>query len=275
VGKSSLFNAILQEERVVVSPIPHTTRDPNITEIEYNGYYFHLVDTAGLAKKARVYDHGEIEIFSVKKTLETIKKADIGILMINANEGASLQDKKIRALLEENRCGIIILANKWDMVSAKNTATLGLTRKKLYDDFKSINWAPIIFSSVANHRRGQIFGIEDRFVAAGQKSRERENPIYELLDVVISVFKNRHTTVSDEELKKLLARVVARKAPPRAPGFPYPKISRVTQVGVNPPRFSIHIPKNSRLADHYFGYLTNQLRESFQLWGTVVSVGVG
>lgn len=274
VGKSSLFNAILQEERVVVSPVPHTTRDPNVTEIEYNGYYFHLVDTAGLAKKARVYDHGEIEIFSVKKTLETIKKADIGILMINANENASLQDKKIRALLEENRCGIIILANKWDMVSLKNTASLGLTRKKLYDDFKSINWAPIIFSSVANHRRGQVFGIEDRFVAPGAKSRAPENPIYALLDVVISVFKNRHTTVSDEELKKWLMRVVARKAPPRAPGFPYPKISRVTQVGVNPPRFSIRIPKGARLADHYFGYLTNQLRESFQLWGTVVSVGV-
>ncbi len=267
VGKSSLFNAVLKEERVVVSPIPHTTRDPNDTEIAYLGYTISLVDTAGLRKKARVYDSDEIEIFSVKKTLEQLKRADIALLMIDCSEGIGTQDRKIAGLIEREKNGLIMAANKWDAVLEKTPGSMAATRKRVYGAFRAFNWAPVVFTSVRDPLRGNVYGVEKRYIGDGGV-KSKNNPLHSLLDLAIAIQENRMRQIGIDELRASWKRAVKKQPPPRYRGYASSKILEVKQIGVNPPRFSVAIPKNTYLPAHYLGYLENELRKEFGFWGT-------
>ncbi|MEK9166084.1 MAG: ribosome biogenesis GTPase Der [Patescibacteria group bacterium] len=278
VGKSSLFNALLQEERVVVSPVPHTTRDPNNTQINYNNYQFNLIDTAGLRKKARVYESDQIEIFSVQKTLEVIKKSNIALLIIDCSQSATVQDLKISKLINDNYCGLIIIANKWDKILNKDTNSLTKMREYIYARFKSLNWAPLIFTDVKNPKAGHMFGLEEKYLKSFQslqknlKSLFLANPLYQLLDLVIAVNQNQNQYLQPEELNLTLLKAIKKQPPPKAKGFRRPRIINFKQVEINPPSFMITLPPKVKLPQSYLGYLKKQLRAKFGLWGTVINI---
>jgi GTP-binding protein len=323
VGKSSLFNALLQEERVVVSPIPHTTRDPNDTEITYQNHIINLIDTAGLRKKARIYKGApakrgnnlakggsragrgdKIEIFSIKKTLDIIKKADIALLLIDASLGITTQDLKISKLLKDSSCGLIIVANKWDKVQDKNVSSLQKIREYFYSRLKSLNWAPLIFSDVKHPSKGRIFGLEENYMARGSSSclsaaelrvseanpdeakrrslrqakasdepHKPANPMHKLLDLSLAINQNQNQQIPEEELKTALLQALKAQPPPRPRrNKPRPKIIDWKQVDTTPPTFLLTLPPKVSLPNHYLGYLKNQLRKKFNLWGTVINL---
>ncbi|MFH1712934.1 MAG: ribosome biogenesis GTPase Der [Candidatus Jacksonbacteria bacterium] len=278
VGKSSLFNALLQEEKVVVSPVPHTTRDPNNTQINYNNYQFNLIDTAGLRKKARLYESDQAEIFSVQKTLEVIKKSAIALLIIDCSQSTTTQDLKISKLINDNYCGLIIIANKWDKILDKNTGSLVKMREYIYARFKSLNWAPLIFTNVKKPKNGQLFGLEEKYLKSFQsiqkdlKSLSHANPLYQLLDLVIAVNQNQNQYLPQEELNLTLRHAIKKQPPPKAKGLRRPRITNFKQIEINPPSFMITLPPRTKLPQSYLGYLKKQLRAKFGLWGTVIHI---
>src|SRR3989338_3535353 len=275
VGKSSLFNALLKEERVVVSPIPHTTRDPNDTELAYHGYLITIIDTAGLRKKARLYDSNQIEIFSAQKTLEQLKRSDIALLMIDCLNGIGMQDRKLAGLIEREKNGFIIAANKWDAIQEKTPDSMALARKRVYGAFRAFGWAPLVFTEVHDPMKGRVYGIEERYkkqIINNNANNEDQNPLRALLDLGIAIKENRMRWIPEDELRAAWKRAVKKQPPPRYRGHPSPKVLTILQIGANPPRFSVIIPKNAYLPAHYLGYLENELRREFGFWGTGIVV---
>lgn len=279
VGKSSLFNALLGEKRVVVSPLPHTTRNTNDTEITYGDYRFTLIDTAGLRKKARIYKEKKntIEIFSIKQTLAALKRSDIALLMFDLGDDLRQQDMGIGQLVADQALGLIIIANKWDTVPGKATNTLTNYRKAVRANFCMLDWAPVIFSDVQHEARGQIFGLEEKFMRSAtpdQKVKVTESrPLYQLLDLAISVWHNRTQQLGDSQLTHFLKQTIKKLPPPRSKATGRrARLTRFQQISTNPPTFEFTLPTRVKLPPHYFGYLENQMREHFNFWGTSIVI---
>ena len=280
VGKSSLFNALLNEDKVVVSSIPPTTRDPNTTEIMYRNHIFNLVDTAGLRKKARIYGtkKNQVEIFSVGQTLKSIKKSDIALLMLDVFQYSTVQDLKISKLILDNASGLILVANKWDKIEDKKPNTLVHSRQFIYGRFKSLNWAPLIFTVSKDAIKGKIFGLEEKYFDAKKTetnpaSSTTINPMFKLLDLVIQIRENQNRTIDEVELRNAVKEITTKQPPPKPKGrMRRPKILKFEQPATCPPTFLIELPAKARLPNHYLGYLKNQLRLRFGFWGTPVLI---
>ena len=243
VGKSSLINKILGENRLIVSNIAGTTRDAIDSEFEnqYGKYMF--IDTAGLRRHSKVEEN--IEKYSVLRTSLAVERADVCILMIDANEGVTEQDTKIAGLAHESGKGVIIASNKWDEYEKEN-GTLEQYTKDVYNKLAYLSYAPIIFISA--------------------KTGQRVEKIFNLINEVAN---NNAFRISTSNLNELLAEAVAMVQPPTDKGRRL-KIFYMTQVGTKPPTFAVFVNSKKLFHFSYERYLVNKLREEYGFKGTPI-----
>lgn len=241
VGKSSLVNAILGENRMIVSDIAGTTRDATDSFVENKYGKFVLIDTAGLRRKSRVYDN--IERYSVIRARLAIERAQVCVIMIDALEGFTEQDSKIAGLAHEMGKGCVIAVNKWDAIE-KDGKTMDTYRKKLMQDFAFMSYVPIIFISAKEITR-----------------------IDRLFELVCFVNTQNTMRISTGKLNELLADATARVQPPTDKGKRL-KIYYMTQASTRPPTFVCFVNKKDLFHFSYQRYLENQIREVFGLEGT-------
>ena len=243
VGKSSLVNALTKENRVIVSPIAGTTRDSIDTPFSFEGNDFTLIDTAGLRRRSKVYD--SIEKFSVIRAIAAIERCDICILMIDAMEGITEQDKKIAGIAHEAGKGMMIVINKWDLVE-KETNTMRDYERKVRSELLFASYAPILFTSVLQGRR-----------------------IYDILRKAAAIQEIRMRRITTGKLNNLIEDAVMMRQPPSDKGKRL-KIYYAAQIGVAPPLFSFNINSRKLMHFSYARYLENRLREAYDFEGTSV-----
>lgn len=243
VGKSSLINKIAGEDRVLVSNIPGTTRDAVDTDIVNEYGKFTFIDTAGIRRKSRVDDN--IERYSVLRAYMAVERADVCVIMIDANEGFTEQDSKIAGYAHEKGKASIIAVNKWDVVE-KDEKTMDGYRKKLMNDFSFMSYSPIIFISA--------------------KTGQRISRLFELIQFV----HNQHAMrISTGMLNDVLSDATARVQPPSDKGKRL-KILYMTQPSTKPPTFVVFVNKAELFHFSYQRYLENQIRATFGLEGTPI-----
>lgn len=243
VGKSSLINRILGEERVIVSNIAGTTRDAidSYFENEFGKYTF--IDTAGIRRKSKVNE--SIEKFSVMRTLLAIERADVCLMLIDANEGVTEQDAKIAGEAHEAGKGVILVINKWDEIE-KDTHTIEQFKKEVYNRLSYLNYAPILFISA--------------------KTGQRVNKLYEMINEVASQNAMR---VSTGMLNQVLNEAIAIVQPPTDKGKRL-RIYYMTQASTKPPTFVVFVNDKNLFHFSYERYLVNQIRKEFGLQGTPI-----
>ena len=247
-GKSSIVNALLNEKRVIVSDVSGTTRDSIDSEITYKDQNFVIIDTAGIRKKAKV-DYG-VEKFAVERAIKSIKECDVALLVIDAKEGISDQDKKISSIITEAGKGLVIAINKWDLIEDKKSNTINKFEKYLANEIPFLEYAPKIFiSAVTRQRLPQIF-------EEGKK-----------------VYEQATKRISTGLLNKVVKEAYALNPPQTVKGKRL-KVLYTTQVGIQPPHIVIFANNADLLKDHYKRYLENKLREAFGFFGTPVKISV-
>ena len=248
VGKSSIVNSLLNEDRVIVSDVSGTTRDSIDSYITYNDREFIIVDTAGIRKKAKV-DYG-VEKFAVDRAIRSIRDCDVAVLVIDAAEGISDQDKKISSIITEAGKGIIIAVNKWDLIEDKKSNTINKFDKMLSNEIPFLEYAPKIFISA--------------------KTKQRLNQIF---DKSAEVYEQATKRVSTGLLNKVVKELYALNPPATVKGKRL-KLLYSTQAGIQPPSFVLFANNADLLKDHYKRYIENKLREAFGFFGTPIKIFV-
>ena len=244
-GKSSIVNALLGENRVIVSDISGTTRDSIDSRLTYNDQEFVIIDTAGIRKKAKV-DYG-VEKFAVDRAIRSIRECDVALMVIDATEatnGISDQDKKIASIITEAGKGMVIAINKWDLIEDKKSNTINKFEEKL------VNYVPKIYISAVTHQRlNQIFTR------------------------VVEVQKERSKRVSTGLLNKVINEAYALN-PPQTIRNKRLKIMYSTQAAIEPPTFILFANNEDLMKDHYKRYMENKLREAFGFMGTPIRLSI-
>ena len=241
VGKSSIINKLLGENRVIVSNIAGTTRDAIDTEITWNGKEYIFIDTAGLRRKSRIKE--EIERYSIIRTVTAVERATVVVIVIDATEGVTEQDAKIAGIAHENGKGVIIAVNKWDAVE-KDDKTIYKHTNKIREVLSYMPYAELIFISA--------------------KSGQRLPKLFDLIDVVI---ENNSMRVATGVLNEIMAEAVALQQPPSDKGKRL-KLYYITQVAVKPPTFVIFVNDKELMHFSYTRYIENKIRECFGFRGT-------
>ncbi|EOU1216374.1 ribosome biogenesis GTPase Der [Clostridium perfringens] len=245
VGKSSLINRLLGEERVIVSNVPGTTRDSIDSYLETEDGKFILVDTAGLRRKSKVKE--EIERYSVIRTYAAIEKADVAILVIDAEQGITEQDEKIIGYAHEMNKAIMVVVNKWDLIE-KDDKTLSNYQKDLQQKLKFMPYAKYLFISALTGQR-----------------------VHKILSTAKYCYDNYSKRVSTGLLNDVISKAVLMKEPPVV-ALKRLKIYYATQVATKPPKFVFFVNDPNLLHFSYGRYLENQLRESFDFDGTGIEI---
>ena len=248
VGKSSLLNQILGEERVIVSNIAGTTRDAIDTYYENETSQYCLIDTAGMRRKSKVDDI--IEKYSNMRTISAIERADVCLILIDANEGVTEQDTKIAGLVHEAGKAAIIVVNKWDAVDNKETNTMRDMEREVRDGLSYMTYAPVVFLSALTGSR-----------------------VDKLFPMIQEVYKQNTSRITTGALNSILAEATARVQPPTDKGRRL-KIYYMTQAGTKPPHFVIFCNDARLFHFSYQRYLENQIREVFGLKGTPVRITI-
>jgi GTP-binding protein len=243
VGKSSLINALLGENRLIVSDEAGTTRDAIDTPFEHEGKGYVLVDTAGIRRRSRV--SGDIERYSVIRAIAAIERSDVCLLMIDAVEGVTEQDKKIAGLAHEAGKGIVTVVNKWDLVE-KETDTMKKFQREMRRELAFMAYAPDVFISVLKRQR-----------------------LDNVVRLASRVAEMRAQRVPTGQLNSLVADAVMMKQPPSDKGKAL-RIYYAAQVGVKPPLFSFKVNDEGLMHFSYARYLENRIRESFGFEGTSI-----
>jgi len=245
VGKSSLVNSLLGEERNIVTPVAGTTRDSIYTRYNKFQHDFLLVDTAGLRKKGKVSE--DIEFYSVMRAVRTIENSDICLLLIDATRGIESQDLNIMSLIQKNNKGMIVLVNKWDLIEKENNTTI-LFEKDIREKTAPFTDYPILFISAINKQR-----------------------IHKVLELVEQVNRNRNRKISTSELNEVMLQVVKNNPPPALKGK-YVKIKYVTQLPIYTPAFAFFCNLPQYVKDPYKRYLENRMREKFEFTGVPIRI---
>ncbi|NOU48376.1 MAG: ribosome biogenesis GTPase Der [Bacteroidales bacterium] len=246
VGKSSIINAFLGVDRNIVTDIAGTTRDSIHTRFNAYGMDFMLVDTAGLRKKAKVFEN--IEFYSVLRAIRSIEDSDVVILMLDAQHGIESQDLSILHLVEKNRKGLVVVVNKWDLVE-KNSNTHIEFEKAILERMAPFTDVPIIFTSVINKQR-----------------------IFKVLEVAQEVYENRKRNILTSVLNEVLLPIIEASPPPAASRGKYIKIKYITQLKTYAPQFVFfcNLPKDVK--DGYKRFLENKIREQFNFRGVPIQL---
>ncbi|MCK5061089.1 ribosome biogenesis GTPase Der [Candidatus Parcubacteria bacterium] len=253
VGKSSLVNSLLGEERIIVSPTAHTTREPQDIEIKYKKNHFVLIDTAGISKKGRqtakrTKNKNTLEKFSILKSLAVIRKADVALLVIDINKGLTQQESKLVEDIIKKQTSLIIIANKWDLIEDKNTKHY---TREINIALPFATWAPIQFVSALT----------------GAKTEK-------VLDLAAEIYQARHITIKENSLNKFLNKIVKIHRPTKAKGIKRPRIYELAQVQTNPPVFKVRISQKDTLNESYLRFIENQLRKKYGFLGTPINIYV-
>lgn len=259
VGKSSLINKIVGYERAIVSPVPHTTREPQDIEFTYKDKLIKLIDTAGLSKQgqrdhkksrvpAKIKDVKALEKMSIEKSLYSLNKADTALLVLDINEELTKQDARIIEEIVIRKKSLLIVANKWDLVEEKDTKKY---TEIIYDFLPFATWAPIVFVSA---KTGSKVG--------------------KILDILVEIDKDRRVELSEAQLDRFLSKVVKMHKPAKGTGTKHPHIYKIHQTSVNPPIIEVKIGSKDNLHFSYVRFLSNRLREKFGFTGTPISVKV-
>lgn len=246
VGKSSLINKILGENRLIVSNIAGTTRDAIDSRFDNSHGKYIFIDTAGVRKHSKVNE--KIEKYSVQRTLLAIERADVCLLMIDANEGITEQDTKIAGEAHESGKGVIIVVNKWDEYQDKDAYTIDNYRKDVYNKLPYLSYAPIIFISALTGQR-----------------------VEKLYDLINEVNKYNSLRVNTSVLNDVLNEAIAVVQPPTDKGRRL-KIVYITQVSIKPPTFVLFVNDKKLFHFSYERYLINQLRKEFIFNGTPIRI---
>jgi GTP-binding protein len=246
VGKSSLLNRLLGQDRSVVSAVPGTTRDSVDTDMIFENTEITLIDTAGIRRAGRI-DRG-VEQYSVLRTLRAIERCDIALLLIDASEGITAQDTHIAGMILEAKKGIIILVNKWDALE-KDNYTFNKYSEKLKEAFQFVDYAPVLFISAMTGQR-----------------------VEKILPLVLDVDNERHKRISTGELNNLLRDAINRQPPTATRKGAYLRIYFATQPQVAPPVFLFFANNGELVHWSYARYLENRIREQYGFVGTPISI---
>lgn len=241
VGKSSIINKLLGEQRVIVSDIAGTTRDAIDTDIVHNGKEYVFIDTAGLRRKNKIKE--ELERYSIIRTVTAVERADVVLIVIDATEGVTEQDAKIAGIAHERGKGIIIVVNKWDAIE-KNDKTMREYDSEVRRVLSFMPYAEIMYVSA--------------------ETGQRLNKLYDKIDMVI---ENQTLRIATGVLNEIMAEAVAMQQPPSDKGKRL-KLYYITQVAVKPPTFVIFVNDKELMHFSYTRYLENKIREAFGFRGT-------
>ena len=243
VGKSSLVNALLGEERVIVSDVAGTTTDAIDTPYVYEDQKYKIIDTAGMRKKGKVYEN--TEKYSVLRALRAIERSDVVLIVLNGEEGIREQDKRIAGYAEEAGKGVMIVVNKWDAVE-KDDKTMNAFIADIRDNFQFLDYAPIAFVSA--------------------KTKQRVNGLFEKIQMIS---ENHALRIQSSVLNEVLEDAVARNPAPTEKGRRL-RIYYTTQVAVQPPTFVVFVNEPELMHFSYERFMKNRLRESFGFEGTPI-----
>ena len=250
VGKSSLVNLLSREERVLVSEVAGTTRDAVDTVITWQKRRLRLVDTAGIRRPGQVADSGRVESVSVTVARRAMTRADVAVVVLDASRGVMKRDAAIAGEAERAGCGVVLAANKWDLVKGREEGFAKRFDEEIRDGLKFAEYAPIVhLSALTGHRAPKLFEMVER------------------------VDRARGSHIATGELNRFLERVT-RRNPPSPSGGKEVKIQYATQTGVKPPRFVIFTNTATSLHFSYERFLKNRLRESFDFIGTPIQLRV-
>lgn len=245
VGKSSLINALIGEERNIVTPIAGTTRDAVHTRYNKFGHDFIIIDTAGLRKKGKVTE--DLEFYSVLRSVRTIENSDVCILMVDATSGVEAQDMNILNLIVRNRKGLVLVVNKWDLVEKDNKTSEEYT-KAIKERLAPFQDVPIVFASALTKQR-----------------------IHKVLEETMQVYNNRTQRISTSKLNEFIQDVVEAYPPPAYKGK-YIKIKYATQLPTHAPSFAFFCNLPQYIRDPYKRYIENKLRENFNFTGVPIQI---
>lgn len=249
VGKSSIVNAILGEERVIVSPTPYTTRDAQDIDLTYKKQPYTLIDTAGIRKQSKIKN--KLERYSVGQAVDSIKRADITLLITDVSQALGKQDKHLSDVILQSAASLIIIANKWDLIEKKDEKTINKFIKYYQQFFPYLAFAPIIFTSAIEKQR-----------------------MKKILDVVKEVYDERFKEISENALEEFLTTLLKKQPPAKGKGIKKPRIYGLKQLAVDPPSFELVKDFKSDLHISYVRFMENQLRQKFGFLGTPVIIRV-
>jgi GTP-binding protein len=248
VGKSSLTNAILGEERVIVSAVPHTTREPQDTRLMYKGREIVLIDTAGTRKKSRA-GRG-IETAAIEKNRQALRRADVAFLVLDAAEEPGARDRELAGLMKNENKGLVIVVNKWDLVEGKTAKSAKDAEARIRAAFPFLSWAPVVFVSAKTGKRTG-----------------------DLLDLALAVQKERGRVIEYNALNRLLKSVIRQKRPLQILGPKSPYVHDMAQVATRPPTFLVTIRGEKRTVHaNWLKFLEKRMREKFGFEGTPIIV---
>ncbi|RIW18708.1 ribosome biogenesis GTPase Der [Algoriphagus lacus] len=245
VGKSSFLNALLGQERSIVTDEAGTTRDAIHTRYKLFGQDFIITDTAGIRKKAKVKE--DVEFYSVMRSLRTLEESDVVIVMVDATRGLEAQDINLISLAIKNNKGVMIMVNKWDMIE-KDHKTMNKIKEDMLDRLGENKWIPIIFTSVIEKQR-----------------------IFQAIELAVKVYENKTRRVPTSKLNDVLLQEIEKYPPPAWKGK-YIKIKYVTQLPTKNPVFAFFCNLPQYIKDPYTRYLENRIRENFDFEGVSVKI---
>lgn len=245
VGKSSLTNALLGEERNIVTPIAGTTRDPIHSEYNKFGHHFIMIDTAGIRKKAKVEE--DLEFYSVMRAIKAVEEADVCLLMVDAESGVEQQDMAILRLVQKRHKGLVILVNKWDLLT-KETNTLRDYERAIRAKIAPFDDVPIVFISVLEKQR-----------------------ILQAVEKAMEVYQNRTQKIKTSVLNDTMLPIIEATPPTSVKGR-FPKFKYVTQLPTHYPSFAFFVNNPNYVRDTYRQFLENQLRKHFNFCGCPIEV---
>ncbi len=244
-GKSSFINALIGEDRNIVTNIAGTTRDSIDTKYNRFGFEFNLVDTAGIRKKSKVKE--DLEFYSVMRAVRAIEHCDVAVLVIDATRDFEGQDEKIFWLAEKNKKGVVILVNKWDLIE-KETNTMRDFEAKIRQTIAPFSDVPIIFTSVLTKQR-----------------------IFKAIESAVEVFENRKRRIQTSKLNETMLEILAQNPPPAIKGK-YVKIKYCMQLPTHTPQFAFFANLPQYIRDPYKRYLENQLRQHYNFNGVPIII---
>ncbi len=243
VGKSSLVNALLNEDRVIVSDVAGTTRDAIDTPFNYHGKEYVVIDTAGMRKKGKVYE--SVERYSLLRSMKAIDRSDVCCIVINAEEGIIEHDKHIAGYALDAGKAVVLVVNKWDVINDKDSA-MRKWKNDIEANFQFMSYAPIVFLSAKTHKR-----------------------IHTLMPEILRVYENSKREVKTSLINDVITDAYSLNLPPSYKGKRL-KIYFTSQVSTNPPTFNIQVNSKSLVHFSYERYLENKIRESFDFTGTPI-----
>jgi GTP-binding protein len=244
-GKSSFLNALIGQERSIVTDEAGTTRDAIHTRYKFFGQDFIITDTAGIRKKAKVKE--DVEFYSVMRSLRTLEESDVVIVMLDATRGLEAQDVNLISLANKNNKGVLIMVNKWDLIE-KDHKTMNKIKEDMMDRLGEHKWIPIIFTSVTEKQR-----------------------IFQAIELAVKVYENKTRRVTTSKLNDILLQDIEKYPPPAWKGK-YIKIKYVTQLPTKNPVFAFFCNLPQYIKEPYTRYLENRLRENFDFEGVPIKI---